>query len=88
MEADFLKTLNETRLLEHAISLALEEAEGNEQGGPATRQGFLALQRRVDSLKASVDDTCSSLEARRRQFAQLHSGWRVSASQLYDCTGP
>lgn len=78
MEADFLKTLIETRQLEHAISLALEQAEGDADGGPATRQGFLALHKRVTLLKASVDDICSSLDSRKRQFAQLHSGWRVS----------
>jgi hypothetical protein len=77
MEADFLKTLSETRMLEHAFGRVLERMEGDPGSGPETRQGFKALQNSVYGLKDSVSSLCSSLDKERRRFTQLHAGWRV-----------
>ncbi len=82
MEADFLKTLKETRMLEHKLSIAVEEVEGNANSGAANRQGFLALQKIVGMLKVSVDAICSSLDTQRGRFERLHSGWRVRRTNL------
>ncbi len=84
MEADFLRTLAETRELEQALSAAMEAAEGDQHGGPGTRAGFHAVQSGVQALQESVSQLHMGLARERRRFSELHKGWRVCVQHLPD----
>lgn len=77
MEADFLKTLAETRELEQAFSASMAKTDGDAESGPGTRLGFQSLVSRTDALKSSAADILESLATEKQRFGKLHNGWRV-----------
>lgn len=79
MEADFLRTLAETRELEQELSAAMEAAEGDQHRGPGTRKGFHAVQAGVRALQDSASQLHAGLGRERRRFSELHKGWRVGS---------
>ena len=85
MEADFLRTLAETRELEQALSAAMKAAEGDQHGGPSTRRGFHAVQAGVQALQKSAAQLHTGLARERRRFCELHKGWRVRVHRPRCC---
>lgn len=77
MEADFLKTLAETRELQQAFSAAMASADGSAGSGPGTRLGSQAPLKMSEALKSSVAYLLASLISESRRFDELHKGWRV-----------
>ena len=86
MEADSLKTLAEMRELERTLGAAVAAAEGNSSSGPGMRQGFAKVQQGTQALQSGVEELCTGLEAERRRFAQLHTGWRVRCKWSRVCS--
>ncbi|KAK9820642.1 hypothetical protein WJX81_004134 [Elliptochloris bilobata] len=90
MEADFLRSLGETRRMEAAFRRAITSAEGTDSGdktldladepdSPAlhTRLGFArGTRRRTAGLVSRAEDVSQAIETARRRFAELCQGCR------------
>lgn len=91
MEADFLRSLGETRRMEAALGRAIREAEPEPPGpGPPplhTRLGFLRGTRSATAaLEASADGVVQGLAGARARFGDLQQGCRVRMSAGCDET--
>ena len=90
MEADFLRSLGETRRMEAAFRRTIAAVEGTERGAKLadagdepgapldTRLGFArGTRRRTAALAASAASVSQAIEGARRRFAELRQGCRV-----------